>query len=80
MPEVAVLGVSEDDDAAGAQRMVERYGLTFPVVHDEGRVLAGRFRVSDIPATFVVDSRGVVRFEGGGESGDVVGHEVRSLR
>jgi cytochrome c biogenesis protein CcmG/thiol:disulfide interchange protein DsbE len=80
MPDVAVLGVSEDDDADGAQRMVARYGLTFPVVHDDGHALAGRFRVTDIPATFVVDSRGVVRFQGGGENADDVGDVVRSLR
>jgi peroxiredoxin len=64
MPEVSVVGVSEDEDAAGARRMVERYGLTFPVVHDAQSVLAGRFRVVDLPATFVADPSGVVRWRG----------------
>jgi peroxiredoxin len=80
MPDVAVLGVSEDEDATGAGRMVERHGLTFPVVLDEGHALAGRFRVTDIPATFVVDARGVVRWQGGGEDGEDVGAVVRSVR
>jgi len=80
MPDVVVLGVSEDDDADGARRMVERHGLTFPVVHDGGHALAGRFRVTDMPATFVVDSRGVVRWQGTSDSADDLGAVVRSAR
>jgi len=63
-PEVAVVGISEDDDLAGAQRMVATYGLTFPVIHDRERALAGRFRVGELPATFVIDGAGVVRWVG----------------
>ncbi|HEU4533354.1 MAG TPA: TlpA disulfide reductase family protein [Polyangiaceae bacterium] len=64
MPELSVVGVSEDEDAAGARRMVERFGLTFPVVHDAQHVLAGRYRVVAMPATFVADASGVVRWRG----------------
>jgi cytochrome c biogenesis protein CcmG, thiol:disulfide interchange protein DsbE len=64
MPEVAVVGVSEDDEVGGAQRMSARYELTFPIAHDNGHVLAGRFRVGSMPATFVLDARGVVRWHG----------------
>jgi cytochrome c biogenesis protein CcmG/thiol:disulfide interchange protein DsbE len=63
-PEVAVVGVSEDDDVEGARRLVARYGLSFPVVHDAGHTIAGRYRVNELPATFVVDARGVVRWHG----------------
>jgi peroxiredoxin len=80
MPDVVVLGVSEDDDAVGAQRMVERHSLSFPVVYDDGHALAGRFRVTDMPATFVVDARGLVRWQGSGESTDDLGAVVRSAR
>ncbi len=80
MTDVVVLGVSEDDDAAGAARMVERHGLTFPVIHDEGHALAGRFRVTDLPAEIVVDARGLVRWQGGSDSADDVGAAVRSAR
>ena len=61
---MAVVGVSEDDDADGARRMVARHALTFPVVHDPEHALAGRYRVLELPATFVVDARGVVRWTG----------------
>lgn len=64
-PEVAFVGVSEDEYASDAQALVQAYGLTFPVVHDQGNVLAGRFRVSEMPVTFVVDAQGVVQWVGG---------------
>jgi cytochrome c biogenesis protein CcmG, thiol:disulfide interchange protein DsbE len=67
-PDLAVVGVSEDDDADGARRIVARHGLTFPVVHDPEHALAGRYRVNELPATFVVDARGVVRWHGAVEN------------
>jgi cytochrome c biogenesis protein CcmG/thiol:disulfide interchange protein DsbE len=72
---VAIIGVSEDDDADGARRMVARHGLTFPVVHDGAHALAGRYRVRELPATFVVDPRGVVRWHGAIEGE----HDVKAV-
>jgi peroxiredoxin len=66
-PELAVVGVSLDESPALAQEVVRRYGLTFPVVHDGGHVLAGRFRVAELPASFVVDRQGRVAWAGGGD-------------
>jgi peroxiredoxin len=63
-PEVTFIGLSEDDDAEGAARMVARHGLTFPVVHDAGRVLAGRLRLTELPATVIADKQGTVRWVG----------------
>jgi len=77
-PDLIVLGVSEDDDAAGAQRMVQRHDLTFPVVYDDQHALAGRFRVSDLPATFVVEANGVVCWKG--EDPDDVRAAVQSAK
>jgi cytochrome c biogenesis protein CcmG/thiol:disulfide interchange protein DsbE len=62
---VAFVGVSEDEQESTARRVVHAYGLTFPVVLDRGNVLAGRFRVSEIPVTFVVDAQGVIQWVGG---------------
>lgn len=64
-PGVAFVGISEDSDAATARALSRRMGLTFPVVLDQDNVLAGRFRVTAMPVTFVVDGRGVVRWVGG---------------
>jgi len=63
-PEAAFVGLSEDDDAGGAMRMAERHRLTFPVVHDAGRVLAGRLRLTELPSTVIADRKGTVRWVG----------------
>lgn len=63
-PDVVFLGIDEDESAETAQSLAKRYGLTFPVVHDESNVLSGRFRVSALPMTFVTDRTGVVRWVG----------------
>lgn len=80
MPDVVVLGISEDDDTDGALRMVRAHDLTFPVVHDAGHVLAGRFRVTDLPATFVVDTHGLVRWLGATEDEDGMRAVVNAAR
>lgn len=64
-PDVEVVGVSLDDSPEGAARMVGRHRLTFPVVHDGGHVLAGRFRVSELPASFIVDGNGRIIWSAG---------------
>ena len=63
---VVFLGVSEDEQTDAAKGMVAQYGLTFPVIKDRGQTLFGRFRVDTIPATFVVDRSGTIRWVGGG--------------
>jgi cytochrome c biogenesis protein CcmG, thiol:disulfide interchange protein DsbE len=63
--DVAVVGIAEDERESQVRELAEAYGLTFPVVHDLGNALAGRFRVSDMPMTFVADRHGRVRWVGG---------------
>jgi thiol-disulfide isomerase/thioredoxin len=63
-PEVAVIGVAEDESEADVRAVVSEYRLEFPVVHDQGNVVAGRFRVKDLPAVFVIDGQGVLRWVG----------------
>jgi cytochrome c biogenesis protein CcmG/thiol:disulfide interchange protein DsbE len=60
-PDVAFVGVSEDDLAATATSIVSKYGLSFPVLHDASKELMLAFRIRELPATFVVDRHGVVR-------------------
>lgn len=73
-PSLLVIGFGEDEFAADTKAMVTRLGLPFPVIHDVGNVLAGRFRVRQIPATLVVDEAGVVRWQARPSDG------VRELR
>jgi len=61
--DLVVVGFGEDEYAADTQAMVTKLELPFPVIHDPGNVLAGRFRVRQIPATLVLDAAGVVRWQ-----------------
>lgn len=60
--DVLFIGISEDERMSEAQEIVGLYGLTFPVVHDRSNVLAGKFRVNELPVTFVADRRGIIRY------------------
>jgi peroxiredoxin len=66
-PELAIVGVSLDEDVIATRRTILRHGITFPVVHDPQHVLAGRFRVADLPICFLSDRGGRVRWVGGPE-------------
>ena len=63
-----VIGISMDDAAAPARRLVQRLRLTYPVaMGDEG--LAARYGgVLGLPLTFLIDRDGVVRARFQGES------------
>jgi len=64
-PEVAVLGIAEDERESDVRDVASTFGLTFPIVHDTGNALSGRFRVTDMPITFVADKGGRIRWVGG---------------
>lgn len=64
-PDVAVIGISEDESQADLDYLVRRYGLSFPIVLDRGNTIAGRFRVTALPATFITDKSGKVVWVGG---------------
>jgi cytochrome c biogenesis protein CcmG, thiol:disulfide interchange protein DsbE len=64
-PEIAILGIAEDERQSDAEEMVAQYGLSFPVVLDRGHVISGRYRVNELPATFVADTSGTLRWFGG---------------
>jgi thiol-disulfide isomerase/thioredoxin len=64
-PEVSVLGIAEDERESDVRDVASTFGLTFPIVHDTGNALSGRFRVTDMPITFVADKNGRIRWVGG---------------
>ena len=69
-PDVVIVGVAEDEREGDARELVASFGLTFPVVHDASNVLAARYRVSDLPVTYVLDGKGNVAWVGGPEKTD----------
>lgn len=64
-PGVAIIGIAEDEHESDVRDVVAEYRLSFPVVHDSGNILSGRYRVSDLPVTFVADGQGKIRWVGG---------------
>lgn len=74
-PEITIVGVSEDEHESEARELVSSLHLSFPVVHDAQQVLAARWRVRDLPVTFVLDGKGTVVWVGGPEKSesDLVG-------
>ena len=59
-----MLGIAEDERESDVRDVTTTFGLTFPIVHDTGNALSGRFRVSDMPITFVADKKGRIRWVG----------------
>ena len=63
---VVVVGVDAQDFRTDARRFVERYGITYPIVHDGRGSTLGRFGVTGFPETWFV-----------GKSGRLVGKRVQ---
>ncbi len=49
-------------DAEELRAYMEEHQLHFPVIPDEQGTLAARYRVRGVPASFIVDPGGVIRF------------------
>ncbi len=61
-----VIGISLDDNAAPAHRVVRRLNLNYPVAMGDERLAARYGGVLGLPLTFLIDRNGVVqaRFQG----------------
>lgn len=69
---VRFLGVTFGDDVEAAKAFVERYGVTYPTVHDPDKRLATGYGVRGVPETFFVDHNGLFA---GSESGEQIGSQ-----
>jgi thiol-disulfide isomerase/thioredoxin len=58
---VMTVAMQSGDGAAVRRHMSER-GLSMPVLLDEDGAMAARWGVRGVPATFIVDSDGMIRF------------------
>jgi cytochrome c biogenesis protein CcmG, thiol:disulfide interchange protein DsbE len=55
---LVVLGVNARDFKSDARRFVERYGLTFPILHDARGSSLGRYGLQAFPETWWIDRNG----------------------
>ena len=79
---LVVIGVSQDRSADAIPAFLRRHHVTFPVIHDSGNAIAGRYDPPRMPTTFIIDRAGIVRHvHAGFRSGDVatIEREVEAL-
>jgi thiol-disulfide isomerase/thioredoxin len=57
-----ILALSEDDENQGLSDFGNTYGAKFPLGWDDGKAVAAKWQPKSMPATFIVDKKGVVRF------------------
>lgn len=59
-----VVGVSQDvgDAEADIRAFVERYGVTYTILHDPQMRGLDLYRVNGLPGTFLIDREGVLRW------------------
>jgi len=55
----ALVGVDWSDDLDNAREFVHEHGWTFPVLRDHGEV-GDEYGITGLPATFVLDSKGMI--------------------
>jgi len=55
---LSVVTVSTDEDEADLRRFVSEHALTLPVLKDPGGRVAGEYRTTGYPETFVLDREG----------------------
>ena len=75
-----VIGISMDDDAAPARRMIKQLKLNYPVVMGDERLGARYGGVLGLPLTFLIDRKGIVRARFQGETDTrVIEQQLKSL-
>jgi cytochrome c biogenesis protein CcmG/thiol:disulfide interchange protein DsbE len=57
---VVVLGVDVNDFAGDARKFARKYGLDYPIVHDNHNVPSPKYGISLLPETFFIDRSGKV--------------------
>ena len=79
---VVVMGVSEDDEAAGIDRFAEETGVRFPIAWDSDKSVAQRYQIKSMPTLFIIDKGGLIRFVHQGfrpGDGDQIAASIDSL-
>lgn len=66
--DVVVVGVfNKEQDAEHALTMASKHALKFPLILDPDGSITKRFKIEQVPRTFVVDGAGRVRWIGGSD-------------
>jgi len=57
--ELVAVSVDEEDSSV-VNKFVQEYGLTFPVLHDQGGSIRQIYQTTGVPESFVIDRDGVI--------------------
>jgi peroxiredoxin len=59
-----VVGVSVDDSGADADvaEFAKSFSMTYTILRDPGESVSNAFRIPGVPASFLIDREGVVRW------------------
>jgi cytochrome c biogenesis protein CcmG/thiol:disulfide interchange protein DsbE len=57
---VVVLGVDVNDPAGDARRFARKYGLRYPLVHDNHNITSPVYGLTGLPETFFIDRHGTL--------------------
>ena len=60
--QVQLVGIAADDDDYAVRQKLDELGITFPQLIDDAFVLKGRYLVRSLPAAFVLDRSGRIRY------------------
>ena len=60
--QVAVIGISVDEDASGIPKFVQETGAKFPIAWDDGQITSKSYQPPTMPTSYVIDKTGIVRF------------------
>jgi peroxiredoxin len=58
---VAILAINVGEDLAEVEGFLKEYSLTFPVLLDISGTVAKKYNIRAIPATYFIDSDGIIR-------------------
>lgn len=56
-----IIAVSEDDEDTGIKQFGETHGAKFPLVWDKDKSIAGKYKPPNMPSSFIIDKKGIVR-------------------
>lgn len=67
--DLTIVAVNLTDTEMGKKqvsRFSEKHGLTFPILLDSSGEVSTLYRVGPIPTSYMIDSKGIIRFKGFG--------------
>ena len=67
---VLIVGVAIDEDKADVKSFVKQQKVNYTICHDpKGNKIGKSYDVQSIPATYIIDKKGVIRYVHGGFGG-----------